>query len=113
MGVLIGSIIIVAILVVLIKYTCDNHQIKDAIGAELINVEPIIKQDARPTGYTVGYTSRGTVTAHNHYKYEDVVVGYRHTYRVTYKDGSVREVGCLKGDRVYKALSRFERKIPL
>lgn len=110
---LLGTLMFGVLIAVLIKVTTDNYKINGAIGGKLVMVEPIIKQQAKHTGYSVGYTSRGTVTTHEHYKYEDVIVNYRHTYRVTYKDGSVREVWCLKGDKVDRALSRFEWKIPM
>ena len=72
------------------------------IETEIINIEPIIKKQAENTGYSVGYGKH--VTYHEHYRYRNVKVGDRVTFKVRWKNGNVNTITCKKDGETYLRL---------
>ena len=92
-GVIVGSIIgLVVHCAVMIRYEIG------VVETQIIKVEPIIKQQAQNTGYSVGYGY------YEHYEYADVKVGDEITFRVKWNDGYTNTITCKKGNSTYKRL---------
>jgi hypothetical protein len=75
---------------------------------EIIRVEPIVKKQAESTGCSVGYGKY--LTYHEHYRYRNVKVGDRVTFRIKWNNGSFGTVTCKKDgetfNRLYPKLKR-------
>jgi hypothetical protein len=72
------------------------------VAAEVVSREPITERVAENTGYTVGYSKY--LSCHEHYRYKNVVTGYKVTFDVLFKDGSLETIVCNEGSKKYNVL---------
>jgi hypothetical protein len=79
-----------------------NRLKKDAVSAEIVSREPIVERVAENTGYTVGYSKY--LSCHEHYRYKNVVTGYKVSFDVLFKDGKRETIVCNEGSKKYKVL---------
>ncbi len=100
-------IILIAVAIGLIAYSIVSIVLnKKIVETEIINSEPIMGKRAENTGYTIGYGK--SLSYREHYKYKNVQVGERVTFRVLWNNGNVTTQVCNSGDEMYK---RFYRKL--
>ena len=75
---------------------------KYVVEAKIIKVEPIIKRQAEQTGYSIGYGAN--YTYHEHYRYRNVKVGERVTFRIKWCSGGVGSVTCKRDGETFNIL---------
>ena len=102
-------IILVAVAIGLIAYLIVLIVLnKKIVETEIINSEPIMGRRAENTGYSIGYGK--SLSYREHYRYKNVQVGERVTFRVLWNSGNVTTLVCNSGDMMYKMLYRKMRK---
>lgn len=81
---------------------------KKIIETEIIKSEPIMGRRAENTGYSIGYGK--SLSYREHYRYKNVQVGERVTFRILWSGGNVTTIVCNSGDAIYKRLYRKLKK---
>lgn len=90
-------------LILFFIYVFVLHLLKKyVVEAKVIKVEPIIKRQAEQTGYSIGYGAN--YTYHEHYRYRNVKVGERITFRIKWCSGGVGSVTCKRDGEIFEIL---------
>lgn len=77
---------------------------KNVVETEIIKIEPIIENQAKKVGSSVGYGR--DLSYHEHYQYVDVKVGEKVTFRVKWNNGKISTITCKGGDATYTRLHK-------
>ena len=102
-------IILVAVAIGLIAYLIVLIVLnKKIVETEIISSEPIMGRRAENTGYSIGYGK--SLSYREYYKYKNVQVGERVTFRILWDSGNTTTAVCNSGDAMYKRLYRKMRK---
>ena len=72
----------------------------NAIKIEYVSKTPEFKKVAEKAGCSIGYGKQ--YSYHEHYKYNNVVSGYKVRFKAYLKNGTTTFVDCDEGDRIYK-----------
>ena len=98
-----GMAILIFFVIKLLQHDMKTNDIRfNTVRAEIISEEPEIKRVTEKDGYSVGYGKH--LSYHEHYRYKDVVTGYKVKFKLHLKGGGTRIVECHKDDLIYKQL---------
>lgn len=95
-------LVAISVAVALIILCAYRTKISDVVSAEVIDEKPITERVAENIGYTVGYGR--WLSAREHYRYKNVVTGYKVKFVVTLRNGKKEVLTCKKDGITYNAL---------
>ena len=100
--IVLGFAILLAILLAVFHFLNLRNLEKNVVSSELISREPIIERVSENTGYSIGYGKY--LSYHDHYRYKNVITGYKVRFRVVYNNSKVDIVECIEGSAEYNKL---------
>lgn len=107
-SIVLGAVFVGVIVGIIVHWVTMRRYETAVVETEIIKEEPIMKRQAESTGYSVGYGK--SLSYHEHYRYKDVKVGEKVTFRVTWNNGYINTITCNEGDATFKRLYGKLRK---
>ena len=95
-------VLAIALLISLIGFVIHRDRLDAVVSARITAREPIVERVAEKTGYSVGYGYY--YSYREHFRYRNVVTGYKVTFAVEYHDKTKETVVCKEGSYTYGKL---------